>query len=67
MRFSAKEVDEAVRELVRKGWKITRNGKHAKAEHPTGGFVTISCSPRDGTCEANYLRQRVARIERSKK
>lgn len=39
-----KEIKTIVKELERQGWRIDQ-GKHIKAYHPQGGFISISRTP----------------------
>jgi hypothetical protein len=47
MKYSSqKDIDKAIRDLVRKGWSYRRGSKHGKLRTPSGrGIVTVSMTP----------------------
>ena len=50
MKYSSqKDIDKAVRDLVRKGWVFERGSKHGKLRPPFGSnVVTVALTPRSG-------------------
>jgi hypothetical protein len=45
MRLSDKEFKPYIRELLRRGWRMERPGKHPKLISPWGDVVPFSLSP----------------------
>lgn len=46
-----KEMDKAIRLLVRRGWQYRRGKKHGVLEAPSGGRVVVSVTP---SCPRTY-------------
>jgi hypothetical protein len=47
MKYSSqKDIDKAIRDLVREGWSFRRGSKHGKLQTPSGrDIVTVSMTP----------------------
>lgn len=56
MKFSSdRTINDAVRVLIREGWRAWRGGKHIKVEHPSGkAFVTVPVTPGDRRSYLNF-------------
>lgn len=57
MKYStSKEIEKEVQSRVREGWQYVRKSKHGRLVSPTGGFVTVPCSPSDRRAPRNFRR-----------
>lgn len=57
MKYStSKEIDKEVQLRVREGWQYVRKRKHGRLVSPTGGFVTVPCTPSDKRALHNFRR-----------
>lgn len=55
MKYStSKEIEKEVKSRVREGWQYVRKRKHGRLVSPTGGFVTVPCSPSDRRALRNF-------------
>jgi predicted RNA binding protein YcfA (HicA-like mRNA interferase family) len=53
---SSKEIEKEVQLRVRQGWQYVRKSKHGRLVSPTGGFVTVPCTPSDRRALRNFRR-----------
>jgi predicted RNA binding protein YcfA (HicA-like mRNA interferase family) len=57
MRYSSsKEIEKEVQLRLREGWQYVRRRKHGRLVSPSGGFVTVPCTPSDRRAFRNFRR-----------
>ncbi|SFO42960.1 hypothetical protein SAMN04487859_1534 [Roseovarius lutimaris] len=57
MKYSTcKEIEKEVQSRVREGWQYFRKREHGRLVSPTGGFVTVPCTPSDCRALRNFRR-----------
>lgn len=49
------ELKALIKTLERNGWTVVQGVKHYKANHPKGGFVSMSVSPSDNWAIKNMI------------
>ena len=49
------DVKKLIKQLKQLGWTVETGGKHYRASHPMGGFVSLSVSPSDHMAVRNMI------------